>query len=153
MAIKVISGGQTGADRAGLDVAVKLNLERGGWIPFGRKTEDGPLSMDLMKLYNLRIHASSSYGPRTEQNVKDGDGTILFGNMDSPGCKLTIGHCKWHGRPFLTPEGLYHSVFVDYIKQFIISNDIKILNIAGNRASTNPLIYQFTYDTLLEALS
>ena len=74
MIIKLTSGGQTGADRAALDVAIKFNIPHGGWIPKGRKTEDGPLS----DKYQLQEMSTGSYPKRTEQNVIDSDGTVIL---------------------------------------------------------------------------
>ncbi len=71
---KIISGGQTGADRAALDVALKLGISHGGWIPKGRKAEDGPLP----DKYQLREMPTGSYPKRTEQNVLDSDGTLII---------------------------------------------------------------------------
>ncbi len=71
---KIISGGQTGADRAALDVAIKLDLPHGGWIPKGRKAEDGPLT----DKYQLQEMSTASYSKRTEQNVIDSDGTLII---------------------------------------------------------------------------
>ena len=71
---KIISGGQTGADQAALDVAIKLNIPHGGWIPKGRKTEEGPLSDQ----YQLQEMPTASYPKRTEQNIIDSDATLIF---------------------------------------------------------------------------
>jgi hypothetical protein len=71
---KIISGGQTGADRAALDFALKFNIPHGGWIPKGRIAEDGPLPAK----YQLQEMPTSSYPKRTEQNVIDSDGTLIF---------------------------------------------------------------------------
>ena len=71
---KIISGGQTGADRAALDVAIKFNIPHGGWIPKGRKAEDGRLP----DRYQLQEMPTPSYPERTEQNVIDSDGTLIF---------------------------------------------------------------------------
>jgi len=71
---KIISGGQTGADRAALDVAIKLSIPHGGWIPKGRKAEDGPLP----EIYKLKEMPTDSYPARTEQNVIDSDGTLII---------------------------------------------------------------------------
>ena len=71
---KIISGGRTGADRAALDVAIKFNIPHGGWIPKGRLAEDGPLP----DKYHLQEMPTSSYPKRTEQNVIDSDGTLIF---------------------------------------------------------------------------
>jgi hypothetical protein len=71
---KIISGGQTGADVAGLYVAIKHGIHHGGAIPKGRLTEDGMLS----EKYNLEEMTSKSYPKRTEKNVVDSDGTVIF---------------------------------------------------------------------------
>ena len=71
---KIISGGQTGADRAALDIALKFNIPHGGWIPKGRITEDGPLPSK----YKLQEMPTTSYPARTEKNVIDSDGTLIF---------------------------------------------------------------------------
>ena len=71
---KIISGGQTGADRAALDVAINMNIPHGGWLPKGRRTEKGPLP----KEYLLREMDDPSYAKRTEANVLDSDGTLIF---------------------------------------------------------------------------
>ena len=70
---KIVSGGQTGADRAALDVAIKLGIPHGGWVPKGRKTEDGKLS----RKYGLKETPSLSYAQRTEMNVIDSEGTLI----------------------------------------------------------------------------
>jgi hypothetical protein len=74
MVKKIISGGQTGADRAALDVALKFSIPHGGWIPKGRKAEDGTLS----DKYQLQEMPTSSYPARTEKNVLDSGGTVIF---------------------------------------------------------------------------
>jgi hypothetical protein len=148
MVTKIISGAQTGADRAGLDAGLALNLEVGGWIPKGRRTEAGPLDIELFKLYRLQEHSSSGYPGRTEANVRDSDGTVLFGNMNSPGSRQTIGMCVRHNKPCYAgctdPSAL---------RDWLVTHNIQTLNVAGNRESTNPGIYQLTYNTLIEALS
>ena len=72
--ITIVSGGQTGADRAALDWALKHNVPCGGWCPKGRKAEDGPIDSK----YPLQETPSSSYLQRTEWNVRDSDATVLF---------------------------------------------------------------------------
>jgi hypothetical protein len=71
---KIISGGQTGADRAALDTAIKLGIPHGGWISKGRKAEDGPLP----DKYQLQEMPTDSYPERTEQNVVDSEGTLII---------------------------------------------------------------------------
>ena len=72
--MKIISGGQTGADRAALDVALKFGIPHAGWIPKGRKAEDGPLP----EKYQLQEMPTDSYEARTEKNVPDSDGTLII---------------------------------------------------------------------------
>jgi hypothetical protein len=71
---KVISGGQTGADRAGLDFAIETGLEHGGYVPRGRKAEDGRID----DRYNLFELSTSSYPARTRRNIEESDGTVIF---------------------------------------------------------------------------
>jgi len=71
---KIISGGQTGVNQAALDAARKLNIAHGGWIPNGRKTENGPLPVK----YNLKELGTTNYSKRTEQNIFDSDGTLIL---------------------------------------------------------------------------
>ena len=86
---KIISGGQTGADQAALDAAIKYNFPHGGWIPKGRKTEDGRLPDE----YKLKEMSTDSYKERTEQNVIDSDGTVIISHGD-----LTGGSIRDRGR-------------------------------------------------------
>ena len=71
---KIISGGQTGADRAALDWAIWRNIPHAGWCPKGRKALDGPLDYR----YNLEETPSGNYLQRTEWNARDSDGTVIF---------------------------------------------------------------------------
>lgn len=149
MVTKIISGAQTGADRAGLDAALCLGLLVGGWIPRGRKTDEGELSTDLMLRYCLQEHVSAAYPPRTEQNVRESDATVLFGRMSSPGSALTIRLCKLHNKRY------YENPTADALRYILAHtwNDVAVLNVAGNRERTNPGIYLTTFDTLMQALS
>ena len=74
MLAKIVSGGQTGVDRAALDVALDLSLPCGGWCPKGRKAEDGPIAAH----YPLTETPLDSYPQRTEWNVRDSDGTLVL---------------------------------------------------------------------------
>jgi hypothetical protein len=95
---KIFSGGKTGDDRAALDVAIKFNILHGGWIPKGRLTEDGPLP----DKYQLQEMSTTSYPKRTEQNVIDSDGTVIFthGSLKG-GSKLTQKLASKHDKPCL----------------------------------------------------
>ena len=88
---KIISGGQTGADRAALDVAIELGIPHGGWVPKGRKTEAGRLPAK----YQLKEMPTDSYPERTEQNVLDSDGTLIISHGSLTGARITPG--KWLG--------------------------------------------------------
>lgn len=148
---KLISGGQTGSDKAGLIAGRKLGLETGGTAPKGWRVQlpDGTDSSDPgLKDYGLVEHESRDYPPRTKQNVKDTDGTVWFGYTNSPGGKLTANTAKQLNKPFIvspTPTEL---------REWVITNNIEVLNVAGNRASDfNPTISEDTYNTLIEAFS
>lgn len=145
MLIKIISGGQTGADLAGLDAAIYLGLEVGGTIPRGRRTDRGRMLESLFVRYNLKESSSSLYPPRTEQNVRDSDGTVIFGSTISPGSKLTIKLARKHNKPYIvnpSPRAL---------RQWVERCKVSILNVAGNRERTNPGIYKLVYETIVEA--
>jgi hypothetical protein len=143
---KIISGAQTGADRAGLDAALHLGLFVGGTVPRGRMTEDGPLSDDEMRRYNLVESKFMGYPSRTRANVRDSDGTVIFGDQLSPGTQKTIRLCDDLGTPFLANPT--KEVFLGWSKAM----GIRTLNVAGNRESRNPGIYERTLVFLLDAL-
>lgn len=125
---KIISGGQTGIDQLGLKVAKELGIPTGGTAPKGFRTELGPYP-SLGEDYGLVESAFSDYGPRTLQNVLDSDGTVLFGEMGSTGSRLTISLCKNHNKPYiLNPTA-------DELRDWLKDNNIKDLNVAGNRGS------------------
>ena len=96
---KIVSGGQTGADQGALSACVQAGFPYGGWIPQGRRTEKGKVPAR----YRLRQHWSRHYPPRTEKNVVDSDGTVIFtcGKPDG-GSPLTIEFAEKHGKPCLT---------------------------------------------------
>src|ERR1700737_4254611 len=96
---KIISGGQTGADRAGLDFAIHAGLEHGGYVPRGRKAEDGRINAR----YNLVELSTSSYPARSSANIEESDGTVIFSleRLLSGGTKLTWEHALKLGKPVL----------------------------------------------------
>jgi hypothetical protein len=98
MLTKIISGGQTGADRAALDVAIKLDIPHGGWIPKGRITEDGPLPAK----YQLQEMLTTSFPKRTEKNVIESDGTLIVSHgKPTGGSALTQKFAVQHNKPCL----------------------------------------------------
>lgn len=138
---KIISGGQTGADRAALDASIEFNVPHGGWIPRGRRTEDGPLP----EKYHLGEMPTDSYPERTERNVMDSDGTLIISRgLPTGGTAYTIEMARKHGKPYLylnldkTSEHDAPSIISSWIKK----QGIEILNVAGPRASEDYGIYR-----------
>ena len=141
---KIISGGQTGVDRAALDAAIKLSIAHGGWIPQGRLTESGPLPAE----YQLKEIRSSSYAERTEKNVLDADGTLIISRGPlTGGSEYTREMAVKHQRPWLHIDLRHMAAFqaATVINTWILNKGIEILNVAGPRASKDSLIY---HDTL-----
>ena len=137
---KIVSGGQTGADIAGIDAAIAYKTPYGGWLPKGRLTEDGPLP----EQYRLQEMPTASYPKRTAQNVIDSDGTAIFthGTLNG-GSLLTRKKAVQHGRPVLhlDLERLTNEAAVHALVDFIEQNDIEVLNVAGSRGSKAPELY------------
>ena len=144
---KIISGGQTGADQAALDVAIKLGIPHGGWIPRGRKTEAGVLNGK----YKLKEMETPDYNKRTEQNVIDSDGTLIIsrGRLTG-GSDYTREMALLHHRPWIHIDMNKTNAFqaAKKIKSWLIKNEIEVLNVAGPRASKDPAIYQTTIDIM-----
>lgn len=147
MISKIISGGQTGVDQAALDVAIALGIPHGGWIPKGRKTENGALP----DKYRLKEMSTSSYAKRTEQNVIDSEGTLIISlGPLTRGSELTHKTAILHDRPCLHIDlsTLNTLQAVKTVRSWIVRHGIEILNIAGPRASENPEIYDVAAKTL-----
>ncbi|HSQ86178.1 MAG TPA: putative molybdenum carrier protein [Desulfobacterales bacterium] len=144
---KIISGGQTGADQAALDVAFRLGIPYGGWIPKGRLTEEGRLDSK----YKLKEMETTNYNKRTEQNVIDSDGTLIISHGKlTGGSDYTREMALLHHRPWLhidlNKTGAFQAA--GKIKSWIAENEIEVLNVAGSRASKDPSIYQDTVDII-----
>lgn len=131
------SGGQTGVDRAALDVALELGLPCGGWCPKGRRAEDGPLP----PRYPLEETPWYGYPQRTAWNVRDSDGTLVlvFGSADR-GTQLTQELAERHGKPCLVVD-LSDSPAVAEVLAWFQEHCICVLNVAGPRESSSPGIY------------
>ncbi len=150
---KIISGGQTGADRAALDVAIALGVPHGGWCPAGRRSEDGTIS----PIYQLQETNSRNYAQRTEKNVLESCGTlILYLKTISGGTALTQRLSQAHTQPCLcidlSPSILDSAQLSNILIDWGTNNQIETLNVAGPRASTQPTIYSLAYSFLYEAL-
>jgi len=141
MITKIISGGQSGVDRAALDVAIHLGIPHGGWVPKGRLTEDGPLP----DIYSLRETSTAVYAERTEKNVVDSDGTLIISRGElTGGSEYTREMALKHGRPWLHIDLKRSAAFRSAVTvtEWLSANDIRVLNVAGPRASKDPNIYR-----------
>ena len=140
---KIISGGQTGVDRAALDAAIKMGIPHGGWIPKGRQTEDGALPSE----YEMFETDSSDYADRTARNVDEADATLIISRGPlTGGSALTERLAKKSNRPWihidLTQQAAFQAAVA--IRKWVSENQIEILNVAGPRASKDPSIYAQT---------
>lgn len=134
---KIISGGQTGVDRAGLDAAIEHNIPHGGWCPHGRRAEDGMID----ERYRLKETDSHDYSTRTEYNIRDSDGTLIL-NIG----RLEGGTAYTHkvARSLLKPSLIVDisiPVTIEKVIKWLEENNIETLNIAGPRESKHPGIY------------
>ena len=135
---KIISGGQTGVDRAALDVAIELGIEIGGWCPRGRRAEDGPID----GRYGLIETPTRRYAQRTEWNVRDSDGTLILYRAEmSGGTALTARYARDHGRPTWTVD-LERPADIAAVRGWIAAHPMRVLNIAGPRESGEPGVYE-----------
>jgi hypothetical protein len=153
---KIVSGGQTGADRAGLIVAKKYGLKTGGYIPKGFKTELGS-EPQLAKDYGL-IEFGTTYPQRTLANVQQADATVIFyfGKLER-GSALTVKYCEQRGKPHL-PVSLdnYCENTIGFLAQNVLrliqDNKVSILNVAGNRESVAPGIEEIVVELLSKVM-
>jgi hypothetical protein len=146
---KVISGGQTGADRAGLVAAQLVGIPTGGTATAGYRTLDGP-DYSLRDLFGLVEHTSWAYPPRTEANAREGEGTMRFAtDFYSPGERCTLKFIKKHGRIHFDVDADDPPPVEDAI-EWMVKNKITVLNVAGNSERTSPGIYDFTLAYLLK---
>ena len=138
--IKIISGGQTGVDRAALDFAINNGMPCGGWCPKGRLAEDGKLPLK----YPLKETKTSNYPERTEKNILESDGTlIIYSDKFDRGTALTKNLCNKHKKACLIhkiEQAFEKDEFLLWIKKY----RIKTLNVAGPRESISKGIYMKT---------
>jgi hypothetical protein len=134
---KIVSGGQTGVDRAALDTAMERGVPVGGWCPKGRRAEDGTIS----DRYPLKETPSEAYEQRTAWNVRDSDGTLIIthGALEG-GTGLTMEEAKRQERPVLHVRTT-DPVPVPMIRAWGEDHDVRVLNVAGPRASEVEGIY------------
>jgi hypothetical protein len=146
---QIISGAQTGADRAALDLAIGYQLPHGGWCPKGRRALDGPLDAK----YLLTETPKTNYKQRTEWNVRDSDGTIIFTFAEalSGGSLKTMEFAQKHDKPCLHVNRSNSRPELT-IQNFIAKHGIKVLNVAGSRESKEPGLYDWVKQILENAL-
>ena len=146
---RIVSGGQTGVDRAALDVAIALGVPHGGWCPLGRIAEDGPIP----ECYHLDEHPSPKYSDRTKRNVLDSDATlVLYGSLLEGGTFKTYRYAENLGKPCLKVR-LTHPGRIERVQEWLVTHSVQTLNIAGPRASKEPEMYQRTVEFLHKLLA
>lgn len=145
--MKIISGAQTGVDRAALDAAIDCGVIAGGWCPEGRIAEDGVIASN----YPVQELKGGGYRQRTKRNIMDSDGTlIIYYGYPAGGTELTIELAIKEKKPYLLIDAIEVSSerAVTRILEFINNNNIACLNVAGPRASREPEAYSYTKSIL-----
>jgi len=144
---RIISGGQTGADRAALDFAIARGMPHGGWCPHGRLAEDGIIPAR----YQLTETPSPESIQRTEWNVRDSDATVIFsiGQTLTGGAKRTFEFALQYQKPCLHLSRERHGdSATTKLTSFLAKHGIKALNVAGSRQSEEPDVTPFTRQIL-----
>jgi hypothetical protein len=143
----IVSGGQTGADRAALDWAIETGIPHGGWCPRGRRSEDGKIP----DRYLLKETQGTQYAQRTEWNVRDSDGTVIF-TIDPDlrgGVKRTVEFAREYRKPWLhLCQTVPIEACVERLLTFLHDHRIGILNVAGSRGSEEPDVGAFVHAVL-----
>jgi hypothetical protein len=140
--VKIISGGQTGVDRAALDVALKHGIDSGGWCPTGRLDEFGTIP----DRYPVKELQAGGFTERTLRNVKDSDGTvIIYPGKLSGGTEQTVRFCVEQRRPheLIDVSNISTEKAAHLITNFVRENEIDILNVAGPRQTEWPEGYEY----------
>lgn len=143
----IVSGGQSGADRGGLDAAIALGIPHGGYCPKGRRAEDGKIP----SCYQLVETSSRGYPERTLKNVVQSDATVIFQIMPSAGCNLTRRYCEQTNRAFLVLDHRDQEAAAARLLSWLDERPVRTLNVAGHRESSVPGIQSGVKDTLVRA--
>jgi predicted Rossmann-fold nucleotide-binding protein len=135
---KIISGGQTGVNRAALDVAIEIGIPCGGWCPKGRRAEDGPIDPK----YPLKETKSQEYQIRSDVNVISADGTLILtiGKL-TEGTAYTAQMALKYRKPHLVVD-LEKKIKPKVVFDWAEAHKIRVLNVAGPRESKKPGIYE-----------
>ncbi len=145
---KIVSGGQTGVDRAALDVAFELGIPCGGWCPKGRLAEDGVID----ERYPLRETDSPEYPVRTEMNVKDSDATLIITQGPvTEGTARTLKLAEKYKKTHLVVD-LSKAKDPAIVRKWLEFNQVGVLNVAGPRESKTPGIYDKAAEFLRQVL-
>lgn len=148
---KIISGGQTGADQAGLRAAKLLGIDTGGWMPQGWRTQEGPRP-EFRELYGSQEHERDDYPARTVRNIETSDATLILGDVTTPGCSLTLRTCQHLRKPVLVvPRDRDFESARRQIASWTAEIRIAVLNVAGNREILNPGIGAWSERLLIAA--
>ncbi len=145
--MKIISGGQTGVDRAALDAALKRGIDCGGWCPAGRLDESGRIPDH----YPLKELEEGSFAERTLQNVKDSDGTVvIYFNKLRAGTEYTVHCCKQlpHPHKLINAANISSQEAAQSMVDFVREHKIDTLNVAGPRQSEWPEGYEYAFRAL-----
>jgi len=151
MNLTIISGGQTGADQGGLFAAKDSGIKTGGYIIKNFMTENGP--MPRLAEYGIIPLDTTDYVKRTAMNAKTADITLWFGSTSSRGFMATRRECGNYGKPFLNVTNMSPSDISSKLLQLLNNKDTLIVNIAGNRESSNPGIQNKTYNAIKDVIS
>jgi len=150
---RIVSGGQTGADRAALDAALGAGVPIGGWVPKGRKAEDGTIPE---RYPNLRETDTDVYETRTRWNVRDSDATVILSHGAlAGGSKMTEGFAREMGKAVLHVDlstmGIKEAV--TGIREWLSGLEGETLNVAGPRASNDGAIYGAVREVVSQLIS
>lgn len=150
MVRKIVSGGQTGVDRAALDVARMHDIPHGGWCPRGRRAEDG----QIPDYYMLSETPLEAYSQRTEWNVRDSDGTLIITRgKPAGGTALTVDLAEQYARPLFVCDLDREQPHAGKIRSWIDGTEIHVLNVAGPRGSEVTNIYDDAFELLTEIVA